>query len=72
MDIHPRTKYEMADLRHEERLRRARSAMRAVEIREARRAVQASGEPPTCSWLDRILRRREVMSEPTPLRSPSA
>lgn len=60
MDIHPWTKYEIARMRDEERLLRARSALRAVEIREARRAeAQAakSAKPTRVSFLDRLRRR---------------
>ena len=58
MDInHPWTKYEIARLRDEERLLRARSAMRAVEVREARRSEIETNSQATNSFLDRILRR---------------
>jgi hypothetical protein len=61
MDInHPWTKYEIARLRDEERLLRARSAMRAVEVREARRVESEADGQPTVSLLDRILRREAV------------
>ena len=61
MDInHPWTKYEIARLRDEERLLRARAAMRAVEVREARRVEQEPEGQPTFSLLDRILRRHGV------------
>ena len=61
MDInHPWTKYEIARLRDEERLLRARAAMRAVEVRDARRVEQESDRQPTVSLLDRILRRHGV------------
>jgi hypothetical protein len=55
----------MARLRDEERLLRARAAMRAVEVREARRAQPESDAQPTVSLLDRILR-REVVSRQAP------
>jgi hypothetical protein len=58
MDInHPWTKYEIARLRDEERLLRARSAMRAVEVREARRSEVRTDSQAAVSFLDRILRR---------------
>jgi hypothetical protein len=58
MDInHPWTKYEIARLRDEERLLRARSAMRAVEVREARRSEVRTDSQAAISFLDRILRR---------------
>ncbi|MGH3077108.1 MAG: hypothetical protein ACRDPZ_02875 [Gaiellaceae bacterium] len=61
MDInHPWTKYEIARLRDEERLLRARAAMRAVEVREARRVESETDRQPSVSLLDRILRREAV------------
>lgn len=61
MDInHPWTKYEMARLRDEERLLRARAAMRAVEVREARRVETEPGTQASFSLFDRILRREAV------------
>ena len=61
MDIHPWTKYEVARIRDEERLLRARAAM---QVRELRRAdVDEIGESARAgSWLDR-LRRREVAAD---------
>jgi len=55
MDIqHPWTKYEVARLRSEERLVRARDAMRALEVREEQPA-----EPTAEAWhrLDSLLDR---------------
>jgi hypothetical protein len=55
MDIHPWTKYEIAHLRDEERLLRARAAMRAREVREESLSeVRTSSPKRTISWLDRI------------------
>lgn len=66
MDInHPWTKYEMARLRDEERLLRARAALRAVEVREARHLEQESHRQPTVSLLARILR-RDVVADQAP------
>lgn len=68
MDInHPWTKYEMARLRDEERLLRARAAMRAVELRDAEPTVVVQ-ERETISLLDRILRRGGAL-EREPARS---
>ena len=64
MDInHPWTKYEMARLRDEERLLRARAAMQAVEVRRAHRLEQEPDRQPTVSLLDRILRRHGVADQ---------
>lgn len=58
MEVHPWTKYEIARMRDEERLLRARAAMRALELREA-----SPGEPKAkstqgaVSLIDRIRRR---------------
>jgi hypothetical protein len=60
MDIHPWTKYEIARIRDEERLLRARAAMQSRELRAANE-VEA-GSVVRSSWLDR-LRRREPVSE---------
>jgi hypothetical protein len=69
MDInHPWTKYEMARLRDEERLLRARAAMRAVEVREARPLEPERDTRPSVSLLTRILR-RGVVPEREPARS---
>ena len=60
MDIqHPWTKYEVARLRNEERLFRARDAMRALEVREEQPAgptVEASHR--LDSLLDRVWRHK--------------
>jgi hypothetical protein len=60
MDIHPWTKYEIARIRDEERLLRARSAMQARELRpidegDAEVGVAAG------SWLDRLRKRAPVV-----------
>ena len=55
MDIHPWTKYEVARLRDEERLLRARDAARAAELHRRGPEIQPSAP----SLLDR-LRRRHV------------
>jgi hypothetical protein len=52
MDIHPWTNYEVARLRNEERLLRARDAMRALEVRET------SPDQPTA---DRTRRRGSLL-----------
>ena len=56
MDIHPWTKYEIARLRDEERLLRARAALRAHELREPR-VDEVGAAPSAVSWLDRLRRR---------------
>jgi len=56
MDIHPWTKYEIARLRDEERLLRARSAMRASEARRARDVEQAGRAQAGESVLNRLRR----------------
>jgi hypothetical protein len=60
MDIHPWTKYEIARIRDEERLLRARAAMQSRELRNARELE--TGGVVRSSWLDR-LRRREPVAE---------
>lgn len=55
MDIHPWTKYEVARLRDEERLLRARSAMRAKEVgRQSSVESTAARTPSTRSWFMRL------------------
>lgn len=58
MDVmHPWTKYEIARLRDEERLLRARSAMRANEARQARDAERQAGRVGSSeSLIDRLRR----------------
>ena len=58
MDIHPWTKYEVARIRDEERLKAARAAMRSLEARESRSSgTETDSEQAESSWLDRIRRR---------------
>ena len=57
--FHPWTKYEIARLRDEEKLLRARDSMRVRELRES----QLDGGATTAragSWLDRLRRRQPV------------
>jgi hypothetical protein len=62
MDIHPWTKYEIARLRDEERLLRARDARHVVAAREAAAADSPEAPPRTgFAWISRI-RRREAAS----------
>ena len=69
MDIHPWTKYEIARLRDEERLLRARHAWHFRELREARPSKsQAEDAGSAISWLDRI-RRRQSPTEQAPVGS---
>jgi hypothetical protein len=63
MDIHPWTKYEIARIRDEERLLRARAAMQSRELRNAQEVE--TGVVVRSSWLDR-LRRREAAPEQAP------
>jgi hypothetical protein len=66
MDTHPWTNYEVARMRDEGRLLRARSAMLVREAREARRSELQSGEPTRAtSWLARI-RRPGVVTDRAP------
>lgn len=68
MDIHPWTNYEIARLRHEERLVRGRTAMRAAEAREQRsREPEAGGRQRTASWLN-LIQRNEVVGDMKPER----
>jgi hypothetical protein len=58
MDIHPWTNYEVARLRNEERLMRARDAMRALEARETSPdQPTAEGTHSRGSLLGRVLHR---------------
>ena len=66
MDIqHPWTKYEVARLRNEERLFRARDAMRALEVREEQPAEPSHRLD---SLLDRVWRHkaRQAAAEARP------
>lgn len=71
MDIHPWTRYEVARLRDEERLRRARQAAIAADAR----LVTSNEQPPSPlvanSWIGR-LRRRHIAIERSPARSGAA
>jgi len=63
MEIHPWTSYEIARIRDEERLTRARKAML---VREARAAGNGGVDPQT-SWFG-WLRRRDTAAEATTVR----
>lgn len=68
MDIHhPWTKYEIARLRDEERLLRARAAMQVRELRRSE-AAEVGETAGAFSWLDR-LRRRDAVSEQPAMRA---
>ncbi len=57
--FHPWTKYEIARLRDEERLLRARDAMHVRELRESNLDGDGTIARPV-SWLDRLRRRQPV------------
>ena len=61
MDNHPWTRYEVARLRDEERLHRARNAMRARELRDLSAGDVGVGVR-AGSWLG-WLRRREPVAD---------
>jgi hypothetical protein len=61
MDIHPWTKYEIARVRDEERLLRAREAMLARELRTSAVDDEVAGQS---SWF-RWLRHRDVGAQQT-------
>jgi hypothetical protein len=61
MDIHPWTKYEVARIRDEERLLRARAAMQVRELRNSD-ADEIGERARAVSWLDK-LRRREIAAD---------
>ena len=61
MDIHPWTNYEIARIRDEERLLRARDAMRARELRDLGAEVGAGVR--AASWLHRLRRRDPVADQ---------
>lgn len=65
MEIHPWTSYEIARIRDEERLLRARQAGLVREARAA--AASESDADPQSGWF-RWLRRREVSSEQVTVR----
>jgi hypothetical protein len=65
MEIHPWTSYEIARIRDEERLLRAREASL---VREARAAAAGDGDAdPQTGWF-RWLRRRDVSGEQATVR----
>jgi hypothetical protein len=58
---HPWTKYEVARMRDEERLLRARDAMHLRELRESQ---EETGAPSSASgWFDRLRRRAPVTDQ---------
>lgn len=61
--FHPWTKYEIARLRDEERVLRARDAMHVRELRGSRRHDDATAR--AASWFDRLRRRQPAESEAT-------
>ncbi len=64
MDIHhPWTRYEVARLRDEERLLRARAAMQVKEVRRSS-AIEVAETTQASSWLDRLRRRGAVVDQP--------
>jgi hypothetical protein len=64
MDMqHPWTRYEVARLRHEERLRRARDAMRVLE---ARGASQSEPDPEGSRRLGSLFGRARLQKARTP------
>ena len=67
MDIHPWTKYEVARIRDEEGLLRARAAMQVRELRRSD-ADEIGESARAVSWLDR-LRRREVAADGATVRA---
>jgi hypothetical protein len=67
MDIHPWTKYEIARLRDEERLLRAREASLVREARAAN-ADDAEVDARSTTWFS-WLRRREVPAEQPSVRA---
>lgn len=64
MDVHPWTKYEIARIRDEEWLLRAKTAM---QVREIRRSEVDEVEEPAqgASWLRRLLGRDVGADQPT-------
>jgi hypothetical protein len=65
MDIHPWTRYEIARIRDEERLLRARAAMRASEVGAPHAEVGQLTPRRTASWLDRLRHREPVADQAT-------
>ena len=67
MDVnHPWTRYEIARLRDEERLLRARSAMRAVEARESQPPPEQAGRVQVSESLVDRLRRLGLAGKRSP------
>jgi hypothetical protein len=66
MDTHPWTNYEVARMRDEERLLRARTAMLVREAREARRSELQIGESARASLLLKRIRRPRVVADRAP------
>ncbi len=64
MDIHPWTKYEIARLRDEERLLRARAAMQVREVRKSD-VGEVGGTARASSWLERLRRREVAVDQPS-------
>jgi hypothetical protein len=67
MDIHPWTRYEIARMRDEERLLRARAAMQAREVRAS--SADDIGVEARSSSLFGWLRRREASAEQQTVRA---
>ena len=67
MDVHPWTRYEIARMRDEERLLRARAAMRANELRRSD-VDEIGGSARAGSWLGR-LRRQKVAADGAAVRA---
>lgn len=63
MDIHPWTKYEIARIRDEERLLRARAARQAREFRATDTDDVGAPAPGLGSWIDRLRRRAPVVDQ---------
>jgi hypothetical protein len=60
MDIHPWTKYEIARIRDEERLLRAREARRAKEVHGPTEPAEVGGDEVGQSFFGWLRRRRPV------------
>ncbi len=69
MDINPWSNYEVARIRDEERLLRARAAMQATALRQSHADVgDVGGSALAVSWFDR-LRRRQVATDAATVRA---
>jgi hypothetical protein len=68
VDIHPWTKYEIARIRDEERLLRARAAMRTKELREPIAGPDQTSDD-VGSSLFGWLRRRQPVADSRPVRA---